>query len=280
MTRRVSNVRKVVVSGSFDDLRSRHVRLLEEASKLGALHVLLWSDEIVLALDGKPPKFPAEERLYLVRALRYVQSATLVHDLPNPNILPDLEKNHPHIWAMAETNSAPEKHDFCRQNGILCKTFSAEELAGFPPFEPLPPQGEQQARKVVVTGCFDWLHSGHVRFFEEVSELGDLYVVVGNDENVGFLKGEGHPLFSQDERRYMVQAVRYVHQALISSGMGWMDAEPEIDRLRPHIYAVNQDGDVPEKRTFCNQRHLEYVVLQRKPKEGLPKRESTKLRGF
>ncbi len=119
-----------------------------------------------------------------------------------------------------------------------------------------------------------------MRFFEEVSELGDLYVVVGNDQNVGFLKGAGHPLFSQDERRYMVQAVRFVHQALISSGMGWMDAEPEIDQLQPHIYAVNQDGDVPEKRAFCNQRHLEYVVLQRKPKAGLPKRESTKLRGF
>ena len=30
-----------------------------------------------------------------------------------------------------------------------------------------------------MTGCYDWFHSGHVRFFEEVSELGDLYVVAG-----------------------------------------------------------------------------------------------------
>jgi len=135
-------------------------------------------------------------------------------------------------------------------------------------------------KKVIVTGCFDWFHSGHVKFFEEVSTLGDLYVVVGNDENVRYLKGEGHPLFRQDERRYMVQSIRYVKHALISSGNGWLDGEPEIDAIKPDIYAVNEDGDKPEKREFCAQRGLEYVVLKRKPKEGLPRRESTVLRGF
>jgi cytidyltransferase-like protein len=133
---------------------------------------------------------------------------------------------------------------------------------------------------VIVTGCYDWFHSGHVRFFEEVSALGDLYVVVGHDANVKLLKGGGHPMFSQDERRYMVQSVRFVKQALISSGQGWMDAEPEVAVIRPDIYAVNEDGDVPEKRAFCQQHGIEYVVLKRIPKEGLPKRQSTGLRGF
>ncbi len=285
MARRVSNARIVVVTGSFDDLRSRQVRLLEEASKLGEVHVLLWPDETVLALCGQPPKFPENERLYLVQSLRYVRSVALVRGLLDPHSLPGQEQfqslfgHSPHIWVVDENEAIPAKHDFCRQNGLVCKVFSQADLAGFPPiqFEPNEQTGD---KKVVVTGCFDWLHSGHVRFFEEVSDLGELYVVVGNDQNVGFLKGQGHPLFSQEERRYMVQSVRFVHQALVSTGMGWMDAEPEIEVLKPDIYAVNQDGDVPEKRAFCNQRHLEYVVLQRKPKEGLPKRESTHLRGF
>ena len=56
--------------------------------------------------------------------------------------------------------------------------------------------------------------------------------------------------------------------------------EPEVGRIQPDIYAVNEDGDVPEKREFCQRLGLEYVVLKRTPKEGLPKRESTKLRGF
>ncbi len=54
---------QVVVSGGFDDLRARHVRLLEEAAKLGELTVLLWPDETLQCLTGRPPKFPLAERL-------------------------------------------------------------------------------------------------------------------------------------------------------------------------------------------------------------------------
>jgi cytidyltransferase-like protein len=131
-----------------------------------------------------------------------------------------------------------------------------------------------------VTGCYDWFHTGHVRFFEECSALGDLYVCAGNDENIRMLKGDGHPLFKQDERRYVVGSIRYVAQALINSGSGWLDAEPEIRRIQPHIYAVNEDGDKPEKRDYCKKHGIQYVVLKRTPKEGLPRRQSTDLRGF
>jgi hypothetical protein len=74
--------------------------------------------------------------------------------------------------------------------------------------------------------------------------------------------------------------MRYVKQTLISSGSGWMDAEPEIAQIKPDFYVVNEDGDVPEKRKFCENREIEYVVLKRAPKEGLPQRQSTDLRGF
>jgi hypothetical protein len=59
-----------------------------------------------------------------------------------------------------------------------------------------------------------------------------------------------------------------------------MDAEPEFARIRPDMYAANEDGDKPEKRAFCEQQGIEYVVLKRLPKPGLPKRESTALLGF
>jgi hypothetical protein len=78
----------------------------------------------------------------------------------------------------------------------------------------------------------------------------------------------------------MVQAIRSVSQAFISAGSGYLDVEPEIERVRPDIYLVNVDGDRPEKREFCRKHGLEYVVLQRLPKDGLPARQSTYLRGF
>ena len=78
----------------------------------------------------------------------------------------------------------------------------------------------------------------------------------------------------------MVGAVKNVHRCLVSSGSGWMDAEPEIDAIRPTHYVVNEDGDQPEKRAFCAAHGIDYVVLERKPHAGLPARSSTALRGF
>jgi hypothetical protein len=78
----------------------------------------------------------------------------------------------------------------------------------------------------------------------------------------------------------MVQSIRHVKEAVITTGNGWMDADPEIQRLGIDAYAVNDDGDKPEKRAYCAEKGLEYVVLTRTPAPGLPRRESTELRGF
>jgi glycerol-3-phosphate cytidylyltransferase-like family protein len=67
----------------------------------------------------------------------------------------------------------------------------------------------------------------------------------------GLLKGEGHPLLSQEERRYVVGSIKYVKQALITTGDGWVDADPEIKKLKPDIYVVNEDGDKGGKREYC-----------------------------
>jgi cytidyltransferase-like protein len=150
-----------------------------------------------------------------------------------------------------------------------------------PPFIQRPATPPVTGRKkVIVTGCYDWLHTGHVRFFEEVSEYGDVYAVVGHDANIELLKGKGHPQFPQEERRFLVGSLRFVKEAMISTGTGWMDAEPEIAHVKPEIYAVNEDGDKTEKRDFCQTHGIEYLVLKRLPKPGLTRRSSTDLRGF
>jgi len=270
----------VVVVGSFDDLKSKYVRFLEEASKLGDVQVLLWSDEAVRSLEGKSPKFPIEERLYVLQAIRYV-STVLVADGPiERDAIRSIDGFYPDAWVVDEASDTPQKRAYCQTRGLAYRVVREQDLKGFPLTNIVAGIESPTRKKVVVTGCYDWFHSGHVRFFEEVSRLGDLYVVAGSDANVRLLKGEGHPLFPADERRYMIQSVRYVKQVLISTGQGWMDAEPEIDLIKPDIYAVNEDGDKPEKREFCQAHGIQYVVLRRAPKEGLPRRQSTDLRGF
>lgn len=270
-------MRRVVVCGSFDNIRSGRVRLLQEASRLGEVSVALWSDETVRRISGADPKFSADERMYLIGALRYVSHVS-IHNMPKgPDSLPPLGFPAPSIWVVDAKEDCAEKRHQAASRGIEYMAFGERELDGLPLDAPDRRDGR---RKVLVTGCYDWFHSGHVRFFEEVSRLGDLSVVVGSDANVRMLKGEGHPLFSQEVRRYMAGSVRYVTEALISTGQGWMDAEPEIRRIRPDIYAVNEDGDKPEKRAFCEANGIEYAVLRRVPRAGLPRRTSTDLRGF
>ena len=158
---------------------------------------------------------------------------------------------------------------YCQRHGIEYRVLPAAQMSGFPEPPPMPsPCGR---KKVVVTGCYDWFHTGHVRFTEEVSAYGDLYVIVGHDANIRLLKGEGHPLLSEAERRYVVGSIKYVKQALISSGEGWLDADPEIRRLKPDIYAVNEDGDKGGKREYCESLGIEYLVLKRTPAPGLPR---------
>ncbi|HSV85080.1 MAG TPA: adenylyltransferase/cytidyltransferase family protein [Levilinea sp.] len=272
---------EVIVSGSFDDIRSRHVRFLEEASRSGPVTVLLWCDETAAALQGSLPKFPLQERRYLIDALRFVNRVEITGATSQQKLFAHMLQLQPGLVVEAEGSRGGGLADGCRSHHIPYRVIPESQLAGFPMPEGHGIPSRPDRKKVVVTGCYDWLHSGHVRFFEEASALGDLYVVVGHDANVRQLKGESHPHFSQGERLYMVQAIRYVTQAHLTSGWGWMDAEPEITQvIRPQLYAVNEDGDVPEKRAFCQQHGIEYVVLKRKPKQGLPRRESTRLRGF
>ena len=268
----------VVVEASLDNLRSDDVRFLEEAASGGPLHVRVPSDALVPAITGAPPAFPAAERLFLAESIRWVETAQ-VTDLPlagDPGELDALvaagaslaarEEDDPALLARAAALAVP------------CRVLTRADRAGFPVGDPAPPP--DGAPRVVITGCYDWLHSGHIRFFMDAAAYGALYAVVGSDRNVGLLKGPGLPLQREQERRYMVGAVKSVHRCLVSSGSGWMDAEPEIDEIRPTHYVVNEDGDQPEKREFCREHGIEYVVLRRLPHAGLPARSSTALRGF
>jgi len=270
----------ILVTGAFDDLRPRQVRLLQEASRLGRVHVLLWSDNVIRSLEGRAPRFPEEERCYLIQALRYVDAVTMLKEFKEEDPSQALETTSADIWVVDEGNDRPRWREYGRSRGIEYRVLREAELPGLPLPELRAGADSSHRKKVIVTGCYDWFHSGHVRFFEEVATLGEVYAVIGHDANIRLLKGASHPMFPQNVRRYMVHAVRYVSHTMISTGQGWMDAAPQVEEVRPDIYAVNEDGDRPEKRAFCQSHGLQYVVLKRIPKEGLPARQSTDFRGY
>lgn len=133
------------------------------------------------------------------------------------------------------------------------------------------------AKKVFVSGCYDMLHSGHVAFFREAAQYGDLYVGIGSDATIFQLKAR-RTICSEAERLYMVKSIRYVKDAWVNPGSGMLDFVETIDRVKPDIFVVNEDGGSEAKRAFCAERGIEYVVLQREPEAGLEARSTTSLR--
>ena len=132
-------------------------------------------------------------------------------------------------------------------------------------------------KKVFVSGCYDLLHSGHVEFFRQAAQYGDLYVGIGSDKTI---EGYKHhkTVYSEQERLFMVKSIRYVKDAYINQGSGILDFLPTLDIVKPDILVVNEDGGNDDKRRVCEERGMEYIVLKRTPQEGLTARSSTELK--
>ncbi|MCR4872047.1 MAG: adenylyltransferase/cytidyltransferase family protein [Bacteroidales bacterium] len=132
-------------------------------------------------------------------------------------------------------------------------------------------------KKVFVSGCYDLLHSGHVEFFRQAAEYGDLYVGIGSDATI--LDYKHHKtVYSEQERLFMVKSIRYVKDAYINQGSGILDFLPTLDIVKPDILVVNSDGGSEDKRRVCEERGMKYVVLDRVPHGGLTARSSTELK--
>ena len=132
-------------------------------------------------------------------------------------------------------------------------------------------------KKVFVSGCYDLLHSGHVEFFKQASQFGDLYVGIGSDATYLEYKHR-KPMFPQEERLFMVQNIKAVKEAYINEGRGVIDFLPTLDIVKPDIFVVNAEGGSDTKRQLCEERGIQYIELQRTPAEGLQARSSSSLK--
>ena len=103
---------------------------------------------------------------------------------------------------------------------------------------------------VLTNGCFDLLHTGHVRYLQQARELGDvLLVAVNSDQSVRALKGPERPLNSALDRAEVLAGLRCVDHVTVFEGKRVTDV---IRQLRPAIYAKGGDYTLetldPEER--------------------------------
>jgi rfaE bifunctional protein nucleotidyltransferase chain/domain len=116
----------------------------------------------------------------------------------------------------------------------LTRRISAEKAKGF--------------RIVLANGCFDILHSGHVRYLEAARGLGDVLVVaVNSDAQVKRLKGKGRPILPEHDRAELVASLQAVDLVTVFT-------EPTVTELllaiKPDVHAKGTDyseSTVPER---------------------------------
>lgn len=112
--------------------------------------------------------------------------------------------------------------------------------------------GSAKSGLVVVTGVFDLLHIGHLRFLEAARQLGDALIVgVEDDARVRRWKGPERPIMSQDDRCELLAALRVVDRVFLISGER-VDPDYYVDVLRPlaprYLAVTSDDPFLTEKR--------------------------------
>lgn len=96
---------------------------------------------------------------------------------------------------------------------------------------------------VFVSGVFDVLHYGHVDFLMRAKALvgddGQLVVAIHDDESVSKHKGDDRPINGLDERKKVLEAIRYVDRVI--PWVGWENIKELVLEMKPDYIAVSGD---------------------------------------
>ena len=107
------------------------------------------------------------------------------------------------------------------------------------------------AKKIVlVGGCFDLIHFGHIVFLQKAKKHGNFLVVaLESDENVRKLKGKGRPIHTQAQRTKMLEALDSVDKVIKLPPMkSDKDYENLVRKVNPSVIAVTAGDSLIQKK--------------------------------
>jgi D-beta-D-heptose 7-phosphate kinase/D-beta-D-heptose 1-phosphate adenosyltransferase len=122
---------------------------------------------------------------------------------------------------------------------------------------------KKQGKIVAVSGGFDPLHIGHIRYMQEAKKLGDKLIVILNNDN--WFKVKGKPIFmTHHERKEIIEALECVDEVIVSGhkkNTKDISICQELIKIKPHIFANGGDrfaNNIPEFK-LCNDLGIEMV---------------------
>ena len=96
-------------------------------------------------------------------------------------------------------------------------------------------------KTVLVTGCFDLFHYGHLKFLEASAACGDRLIVgVAEDDTVRRVKGENRPIYPLEHRIALLEACRHVDGVEVFSLESQLDL---VDQVSPDVCVEGADGN-------------------------------------
>lgn len=105
-------------------------------------------------------------------------------------------------------------------------------------------------RKVLVGGCFDLIHYGHVTFLTTAKNAGDyLIVALESDETVRRMKGDHRPIHTQSQRKEMLEALSVVDEVIALPPLtGDASYAKLVADIHPTIVATTEGDPIVEKK--------------------------------
>lgn len=120
---------------------------------------------------------------------------------------------------------------------------------------------------VMVSGGFDPIHIGHIRYIQSAKKLGDYLVVVLNNDN-WLRKKKGKEFMKEKDRKEIIEAIKGVDKVVISrheKNPKDMSVSKELLRIKPDIFASGGDRN---KKDSANPLSSLYTDLRACEKTG------------
>jgi cytidyltransferase-like protein len=124
--------KRIFVSGCYDMLHSGHVAFFKEAASYGDLYVGIGSDATISDLKGRTTVNSEQERLYMVKSVRYVTDAWVNKGSGILDFEEDLREFSPDVFVVNEDGHSPAKEALCTELGINYLILKRIPEAGLP----------------------------------------------------------------------------------------------------------------------------------------------------
>lgn len=126
-------------------------------------------------------------------------------------------------------------------------------------------------KKVFVSGAFNVLHAGHIRFFEDARSLGDYLIVSYPSENLLWSLYAKKSALNDADKKAVISSLSMVDEVIESTDDdAALSFKSAFLAVNPQVLAVTTDDlYMGEKRRFCEEQGAEFVVMQKtQPESG------------